>query len=100
MDEEYRAVIQLLANSMMDHPDTVERDLHLIWVARSLERIGDHAKNISEYVLYLVEGKDIRHLPKGTFGTLKPDKRLKVPNDAPTARSEDACRRRESTFPR
>ena len=74
VDEEYRAVIQLLANSMTENPDAVERDLHLIWVARSLERIGDHAKNISEYVLYLVEGKDIRHLPKGTFGTLKPDK--------------------------
>jgi phosphate transport system protein len=73
VDEEYRAVIQLLANSMTENPDAVERDLHLIWVARSLERIGDHAKNISEYVLYLVEGKDIRHLPKGTFGTLKPD---------------------------
>jgi phosphate transport system protein len=73
VDEEYRSVIALLANSMTENPDTVERDLHLIWVARSLERIGDHAKNISEYVLYLVEGKDIRHLPKGTFGTLKPD---------------------------
>jgi phosphate transport system protein len=73
VDEEYRSVIQLLANSMTENPDAVERDLHLIWVARSLERIGDHAKNISEYVLYLVEGKDIRHLPKGTFGTLKPD---------------------------
>lgn len=73
VDEEYRSVIQMLANSMTENPDAVERDLHLIWVARSLERIGDHAKNISEYVLYLVEGKDIRHLPKGTFGTLKPD---------------------------
>jgi len=73
VDEEYRSVIQLLATSMTENPDAVERDLHLIWVARSLERIGDHAKNISEYVLYLVEGKDIRHLPKGTFGTLKPD---------------------------
>jgi len=73
VDEEYRAVIQQLANSMTKDPDAVERDLHLIWVARALERIGDHAKNISEYVLYLVEGKDIRHLPKGTFGTLPPE---------------------------
>ena len=58
----------MLANSMTADPDAVERDLHLIWVARSFERIGDHAKNISEYVLYLVEGKDIRHLPKTTAG--------------------------------
>jgi phosphate transport system protein len=72
VDEEYRAVIQTLANSMTENPDAVERDLHLIWVARSLERVGDHAKNISEYVLYLVEGKDIRHLPKGSIATMKP----------------------------
>ncbi len=69
VDEEYRSVIANLANSMTQNPDLVERDLHLIWVARALERIGDHAKNVSEYVLYLVEGKDIRHLPKGTFAT-------------------------------
>jgi phosphate transport system protein len=73
VDNEYHAVIQALGKSMMQHPQTVERDLDIIWAARALERIGDHAKNISEYVLYLVEGKDIRHLPKGTFGTLTPD---------------------------
>jgi phosphate transport system protein len=73
VDDEYHSVIQALARSMMEHPETVERDLDIIWAARALERIGDHAKNISEYVLYLVEGRDIRHLPKGTFGTLKPD---------------------------
>jgi phosphate transport system protein len=75
VDDEYHAVIQNLAHSMMAHPSTVERDLDIIWAARALERIGDHAKNISEYVLYLVEGRDIRHLPKGTFGTLTPDAR-------------------------
>ena len=73
VDEEYRSVIEMLARSMTANPDSVERDLHLIWVARALERIGDHAKNISEYVLYLVEGRDIRHLPKGTFSTAKQD---------------------------
>ncbi len=75
VDNEYHAVIQALAKSMMQHPQTIERDLDIIWAARALERIGDHAKNISEYVLYLVEGRDIRHLPKGTFGTLAPDHR-------------------------
>jgi phosphate transport system protein len=46
---------------MQSNPQEVERSVSLMWAARALERIGDHAKNISEYVIYQVKGHDVRH---------------------------------------
>ncbi len=61
IDKEYANISRLLISHMMENPGQISTALNVSWCARSLERIADHACNICEYTIYLVEGRDIRH---------------------------------------
>jgi phosphate transport system protein len=61
VDAEFKSIIRQLITHMMEDPRTITTSIDIIWIARAIERIGDHAKNISEQVVFIVEGRDIRH---------------------------------------
>ena len=66
VDVEFKSIIRQLITHMMEDPRTITTSIDIISIARAIERIGDHAKNVSEQVIFIVEGRDIRHLKEAT----------------------------------
>ena len=61
VDEEYKTAIRALVTRMMEEPRSIATSMNVIWILRSLERVGDHAENIAQHLVYLVKGIDVSH---------------------------------------
>jgi len=62
IDQEFDGFLRKLVTYMMEDPRTISASLDLLFVAKAIERIGDHSKNIAELIIYVVKGADVRHI--------------------------------------
>ena len=67
IDKEFDGFVRKLITYMMEDPRTISPSLDLLFVAKAIERVGDHAKNIAEFIIYVVKGADVRHQPMDTI---------------------------------
>jgi phosphate transport system protein len=61
VDQQFQAILRQLITFMMEDPRTISPSLDAVWVAKAIERVGDHAKNIAEHVIFVAQGADVRH---------------------------------------
>lgn len=69
IDQEFDGFVRKLITYMMEDPRMISPSLHLLFVAKAIERVGDHAKNIAEFVIYVAQGEDIRHASREKIET-------------------------------
>ena len=70
IDREFDGLMRKLITYMMEDPRTISASIDLVFVAKAIERVGDHAKNVAEGIIYIVKGTDVRHNPLETVETL------------------------------
>ncbi len=70
IDGEYNGFLRKLITYMMEDPRTISPSLDLLFLAKALERVGDHAKNIAEQIIYIVKGEDVRHIPMASLASV------------------------------
>ncbi len=68
LNQEYRAALRRLVTYMMEDPRTITPAIDALFIAKAIERVGDHARNLCEYVVYLVKGINVRHSPLEEYG--------------------------------
>jgi len=70
IDQEFEGLMRKLITYMMEDPRTISASIDLVFVAKAIERVGDHAKNLAEQIIYIVKGTDVRHNPVATVEQL------------------------------
>ena len=70
IDQEFDGLMRKLITYMMEDPRTISASIDLVFVAKAIERVGDHAKNLAEVIIYIVKGADVRHSPMETVESM------------------------------